>query len=126
MKSFRAILGTATLVAALAACSGGGAAASVSPPPEADVTVTAQGNAFDPKEISIPASQPFGLFFRNLDGVPHNVAVYTDSTAAEDVFVGEIITDAATLYDVPAIEPGMYAFRCDVHPEMTGSLVAGG
>jgi plastocyanin len=116
MTSIRAMLGAATLVAALAACSGGGAAASVSPPPEADVTVTAQGNVFDPKDVSVPGGAPFQVFFRNLDGVPHNVAVYSDATAADEIHVGEIITDAATLYELPAIEPGTYTFRCDSIP----------
>jgi plastocyanin len=126
MNSVRTVVGTAMLVAVLAACSGGGSAASVSPPPETDVTVTAQGNAFDPKEFHVPAGAPFQLFFRNLDGAPHNVAVYIDATATNSIYVGEVITDAATLYEMPALEPGTYPFRCDVHPEMTGNVVAEG
>lgn len=70
MKPLRTMLGVATIVATLVACSGGGAAASVSPPPETDVTVSAQGNAFEPKDVSVPSGAPFQLFFRNLDGVP--------------------------------------------------------
>jgi plastocyanin len=65
------------------------------------------------------------MFFRNLDGAPHNVAIYTDSSLAKSLFVGETITDATKLYTVPALEPGTYFFRCDLHPAMTGSLVAG-
>ena len=126
MKPIRTMIGAATLLAALAACSGGGAAASASPPPEADVTVTAQGNVFDPKDIRVTAGEPFQLFFRNLDGAPHNVAIYTDATAADDIYVGEVITDAVTLYEIPAIEPGTYPFRCDVHPDMVGNVVAEG
>jgi plastocyanin len=111
-------------VAVLAACSGGGAAASVTPPPDAVVTITAKDNQFDQAAVDVPAAADFGLFFKNLDGVPHNVAVFTDSSAAKSIFVGQTITDAATTYDVPALEPGTYFFRCDVHPDMTGSLVA--
>lgn len=116
---------TAVLVA-IAACSGGGAAASARAPAEADASIDAKDNAFSPTELALPAGEPSQLFFRNLDGVPHNVAVYTDATATTAVFVGEIITNAATTYELPAMEAGEYFFRCDVHPEMTGTAVAGG
>ena len=72
----------------------------------------------------MPAGAAFELFFKNLDGAPHNVAIFTDSTASKSLYVGETISDAAMTYDVPALEPGTYFFRCDVHPDMTGSIVA--
>jgi plastocyanin len=28
------------------------------------------------------------------------------------------------MYDVPALDPGTYFFRCDVHPQMNGTLEA--
>jgi hypothetical protein len=28
-------------------------------------------------------------------------------------------------YDVPALEAGSWFFRCDVHPDMKGTFVAG-
>jgi len=28
-------------------------------------------------------------------------------------------------YDVPALAPGSYFFRCDVHPDMAGELTVG-
>ena len=114
------------LVAILAACSGGGSAASASPPAEADLTVNAEGNAFDPATITLTAGETTTVFFRNLDGQPHNIAIYTDEGAAESLFVGETITDAAVTYEIPALEPGEYFFRCDVHPDMTGTVVVEG
>ena len=54
--------------------------------------------------------------------MPHNVAIYRDESAAESLFVGATITDAATEYEVPAMELGTYAFRCDVHPNMKGTV----
>jgi plastocyanin len=114
------------LVAILTACSGGGSAASASPPAEADLTVNAEGNAFDPAVITLTAGEATTVFFRNLDGQPHNIAIYTDDSASESLFVGDTITDAAVTYEIPALEPGEYFFRCDVHPDMTGTVVVEG
>jgi plastocyanin len=105
----------------LAACSSGGSASSATAPADADVTITAQGNAFDTATLELSA-EPTSVFFKNLDGQPHNVAIYADESATQKVFVGEVITDAATTYQVPALDAGHYFFRCDVHPDMNGSV----
>lgn len=120
------VLAAFGLLIAVAGCSGGGAAASVSAPTEADLTIAAQNSKFDPTALTLPAGQPAEVFFKNLDGLPHNVAIYTDASASNKLFVGEIITNAATLYHVPALTAGQYFFRCDVHPEMVGSVTVGG
>ncbi len=64
------------------------------------------------------------LAFDNRDGgVQHNVAIYRDESAEESLFVGDLIAGADTVtYDVPALDPGAYYFRCDVHPQMDGSV----
>ena len=108
----------------MAGCSGGGAAASVTPPPDAAASIEANNLKFSTAEVAVPAGAPFRLFFRNLEGAPHNVAIYKESTASEKIFVGETITNAALTYDVPAIPAGEYFFRCDVHTDMTGTLRA--
>jgi plastocyanin len=108
----------------LAAC-GGGAAASITPPPDADASVTAQNNAFDIGSLSLPA-EPSKVFFKNLDSQPHNIAIYTDESAGQKLFGGEVITNAATTYEIPALPGGSYLFRCDVHPDMKGSVTIGG
>jgi hypothetical protein len=41
----------------------------------------------------------------------HNVAIYHDSLAGDDVFVGEVITGSSIIYRVPAPEPGSCLFR---------------
>jgi Cupredoxin-like domain len=79
---------------------------------------------FVPDRLDAPASEPFAIELDNQDeGVPHNVAVYTDDSAAEAVVVGELITGpATTTVAVPALDAGSYFFRCDVHPVMTGTI----
>jgi plastocyanin len=119
----KTLLVGALLTLVLAACSGGGTAASASAPPEADLTVSAENNEFDPPTITLTAGEATTVFFRNLDAMPHNIAIYTDDSAAESLFVGETITDDAVTYEIPALEPGKYFFRCDVHPDMVGTVI---
>src|SRR6187397_842997 len=113
------------LILLMAGCSGGGgAAASVTPPPDAAASIEANNLKFSTAELAVPAGAAFKLFFKNLEGAPHNVAIYGDSTASAKIFVGETITNAAITYDVPAISAGEYFFRCDVHTDMHGTLRA--
>jgi len=90
--------------------------------------VTAQNIAFSPTELSLPAGQASTITFDNADaGVPHNIAIYNDSSLSQNLFTGEIITGPTTAeYHVPALDAGEYYFHCDVHPNMSGSVVVGG
>ncbi len=91
------------------------------------IELTAQNIAFDKSTITVKAGQQVTINFHNQDGgIPHNFAVYTDSSASTSIFKGNIITGVAdTTYTFTAPStPGTYFFRCDVHPtQMTGSLV---
>ncbi len=91
------------------------------------VTLAAANIAFEPTSLTVPAGEPFTLQFHNQDaGVQHNVDIFSDPEfTGEPVFAGEIITGVRqTQYPVPALEAGPYAFRCVVHPDMTGELEA--
>jgi plastocyanin len=90
------------------------------------VQISALNVAFEQTSVTAPAGKAFQLTFDNKDaGTPHNVAIHKDSASGAEVFKGEIVTGPATkVYDVPALEPGTYAFVCTVHPNMTGTLTA--
>ena len=90
-------------------------------------TVTASGLAFDVSDLSLPAGQPSTITFDNEDeGIPHNIAIYTDSSASDSLFTGEVVTGVATKeYDVPPLDAGSYYFHCDIHPTMSGTVTVG-
>jgi plastocyanin len=92
------------------------------------VTVAAQNIEFDTDTIELPADAPTTIVLDNLDaGVPHNVAIYTDSSLAESLFKGELVTGPVTVeYPIPPLPAGEYYFHCDVHPAMNGSVVVSG
>jgi plastocyanin len=121
----RLTLASLALTVVLAACSTTSAAPQSSvTPSEADVTVVAQDMKFVQAEVKVKADADFSLLLDNKDGMPHNVAIYTDSTAKTPVYVGEMVTNGQLVYDIPALKPGTYFFKCDLHPDMTGSIVA--
>lgn len=89
--------------------------------------IVASAILFDIDCLVAPAAEPFEINFSNQDaGIQHNVAIYTDPSAAEPLFVGDINTGVVEeTYQVDALEAGSYFFRCDVHPTtMVGTLAA--
>ena len=90
------------------------------------VKVVAENIHFDTDCLAAPAKESFTIDFDNQDaGVPHNVSVYTDDSAAESLFVGDLITGPKAIdYELDALPAGSYFFRCDVHPTaMFGTFV---
>ena len=126
MKPMRSAFLATAFVAILGACGGTAASQETADPADADVTITSVDMEFDQTTIAVAAGESFTLALVNEDAVPHNVSIYTDSSASEDLFVGDVITETTVVYDVPALEPGEYFFRCDLHPEMTGTLIVEG
>jgi plastocyanin len=124
MKSLIASLGLVALVAITAACS----SAAAQPKPSGPVdpngpTIVAKDMAFSPSTVEIAAGKNVTIHFDNQESAPHNVAIYKDASASEKISVGEIVTTAKADQVVPALTAGTYFFRCDVHTNMTGSLV---
>jgi plastocyanin len=119
-----ALIATALFGLTIAACSSSSAGTNPSvDPAAADLTLVASEMAFDRDEISVPAGSAWTLQLVNEDDAPHNVAIYVDESAGKSLFVGELITATSTVYQVPALEPGTYFFRCDLHPDMNGTLI---
>ena len=54
--------------------------------PNAPVIV-AQNNAFNPSTLDVEADKAFSLTLDNKDAAPHNVTIYSDSSAATSVSV---------------------------------------
>jgi plastocyanin len=120
-------------VLALAACSGGGEATPSAAAPSGDcatadadnnVDMSADGLAFSASCIEVPADTAFTITFENKEDVPHNIAIFSDSSKSDDLFKGEIVTGTTVTYNVPALPAGEYYFDCEVHPEMNGSVTA--
>ena len=127
MKRLTLTLGLLVLAAVTAACSSASGAGQPIPAgpvdPNAPVVV-AQGNAFSPSTVNVKAGKAFSLTLDNKDSAPHNVAIYKDASASEKISIGEIVSSTKATQQVPALEKGQYFFRCDVHPDMTGTIVA--
>ena len=102
-----------------------GAAAPCTPSGSA-LKISASNVAFDTSCLAAPAGAPFTIAFDNQDaGIPHNISIYTDSSASKALFTGALVTGPKKLvYKVGALKAGTYYFRCDVHPTtMNGTFV---
>ena len=130
MKRLFPALALVALAMLLAACTGGGSGAGTAAAPttaaSADpnaVAISARDLKFSTDRLSGPANKPFQIAFNNEEGAPHNVSIYKDESASEKVLVEEPFGGPkAVTYNVPALAPASYFFRCDVHPDMKGTL----
>lgn len=125
MKRILFALGLVALAAISVACSSAAAQPIPSGPVDANgPTIIAKDMAFSPATVEVKAGTNFTLHFDNQESAPHNVAIYTDSSASQKISVGEIVTATRKDQVVPALAAGSYFFRCDVHTNMTGTIVA--
>lgn len=121
----------APLLAVPAPEEAGGAAPPTGPPPcepgGTELAISALNLQFDTDCLAAPVGEPFTIEFDNQDaGVPHNVAIYTDQSAAEVIFQEPPFPGPETVvYEPgPIEEEGNFFFQCDVHPTtMVGTFV---
>ena len=120
-------LALVTVALILAACSSDTSGSTTRPSVDPDaLTITARDLQFSTSSLAAPADDPFQIAFDNEESAPHNVAIYRDAAATQQVFVPEPFSGPATvIYDVPALPAGTYFCRCDLHPQMAGQLTAG-
>jgi len=128
VKHVIAALGLAAIVLAAAACSSGAPApASSGPPASVDpnaVQISAKDLKFSTAQLNAPADKVFTIAFDNQEGAPHNVAIYKDQSASQKVFGQDPFGGPkAVSYQVGPLAAGRYFFRCDVHPDMKGTLI---
>jgi plastocyanin len=125
MKRLVPVLGLLVIAFVLVACSGTSAAPS-GPAKSADpnaLHISSKDLKFSTDKLVAPANQAFQIVYDNQEGAPHNVAIYTDSSASTKIFAEEPFGGPKqVIYDVPAIAAGSYFFRCDIHPDMKGTL----
>ncbi|HEY8438847.1 MAG TPA: cupredoxin domain-containing protein [Candidatus Limnocylindrales bacterium] len=124
MKRVVATLGLVIVAAVAAACSSTSAAPIPSGPVTDGPTIVAKDMKFQTSSVEVKAGSNVTIHFDNQDSAPHNVAIYTDSSASTPVSVGQVVTTAKSDQVVPALKAGTYFFRCDVHHDMTGTIVA--
>lgn len=109
---------------------GGGAApaAGTCKPSGTSLQISAMNVKFDKSCLAAPAGKAFTITFKNGDaGVPHDVAIFTNSSATTTLFTGAVVTGpTTTTYHVSALKAGTYYFRCNIHPtQMFGTFVVG-
>jgi plastocyanin len=87
--------------------------------------VTAQGVAFDTKELDLPAGEESALTVDNQDSTLHNLSIYEDDSASKDLFIGSDVAAGSSVdYTIPPLDAGKYFFRCDYHPtSMIGDVL---
>jgi plastocyanin len=125
MKRLVPALGLAALALILVACSGAQAGpATPAPSVSADaLQISAKDLKFSTSTLTAEAGEAFQIAFDNQEAAPHNVAIYADESASETIIKEEPFSGPKqVVYNVPALDAGSYFFRCDLHPDMKGTL----
>ena len=126
-----------TLGLALAACSGGddpsepgatdgGSGGGTATVVDGAVDITSDDLEFDVTTIEAAAGEDFTITLVNPDSAPHNISIYTEE-GGEALAIGPTAEAGQTVEtEVGALEAGTYFFKCDIHPDMNGTLVVEG
>ena len=81
--------------------------------PSSDGSVSISNFAFDPSNLEVQAGT--NVVWSNDDPAPHTV------TALDDAFDSDIIDEGGS-FSFTFDKPGKYEYRCNVHPDMKGTV----
>jgi plastocyanin len=124
MKRLLLTIGLVAIAAISAACSSAAAQPLAGGPVDpSGTTIVARDMAFSPSTVEIAADKNVTIHFDNQDSAPHNVAIYKDANASEKISIGDVVSASKADQVVPPLAAGTYFFRCDVHTNMTGTIV---
>lgn len=130
MSRLTTVLALAAFAILVAAC-GNAAAGPATPVPSAGPSagpstprVVADRLVFTTPTVTVAAGVAFDLVFENRESPLHNVTIARDASFDDKLFEGDVVSSQTVTYEIPALEAGTYAFRCDVHPNMVGTLQA--
>jgi plastocyanin len=102
-----------------------GSAGATCLPTGTTLNVVAKNLSFGVKCLAVFADEPSTINFDSQEAAPHNVAIYTDESRANSLFVGDRVDGPKqVVYQVPAMPQGTYYFQCDFHPFMNGTFVS--
>ena len=108
------------------AASGGGSGGGTATVEDGTVEISAADLEFNVTTIEATAGEAFTITLVNDDSAPHNISIYTEE-GGETLALGPTAEAGQTVEtEVGALEPGTYFFKCDIHPEMNGTLVVEG
>lgn len=111
----------AVLVAGCGGDDDGAGLSSEPVPDDPDVVILAEAMAFDPDEVTIAADEPVTIVLDNRDeGVNHNIHL-PDAPSPNKTPLERGESQQALTVTLPA---GEYEFVCDIHPNMTGTMMA--
>jgi len=90
-------------------------------------TVIAKDIAYQTKELKVPAGAAITVNFKNEDTVPHNMDFTVDQAGTQTFYKQDPLPGPiSATYQFTAPKAGTYHYHCDVHPNMTGTLVVTG
>lgn len=94
------------------------------PPPQTEI---ARNIAYVTKELKATAGDAITVNFKNEDKVPHNMDFTVDQAGTQVIYKQDPLPGPiSSTYQFTAPKAGTYFYHCDVHPNMTGTLVVSG
>jgi len=96
--------------------------------PSGPVVTASDPTKFDPSTLELAAGQPTTIAFDNEDPTnTHNLDVYRDKDFTQSIATTpDVLPGGSGTAALPALDPGTYYFRCNIHPNMQGTITVTG